>query len=202
MHGRHDSPPTTDQPLADIESDVMSTRHAVWHVAMNSLLLVLLGLVIQLWPASLGGRTTIVFVSGTSMQPTLTSEDVVVAREHAVYAVGDLVVFRVPEGEASGQYIIHRIVGGSETTGWVTRGDNRTAVDPWFLSDRDLVGRAERKAAIGPALRTAFRWVLEPVVWSIAGAVVTYVVALRYLRERDAVAREAQSSRNSKDSTA
>ena len=129
--------------------------------------------------------------------------DVVIAREYERYAVGDLVVFRVPDGEARGRYIIHRIVGGSSATGWVTRGDNRTTVDPWFLSNGDLVGRAERKAAIGPELKWFFRWMLAPVVWAIGASIVVYVVALRYLREREmARARDSQSSRNSTDSTA
>ncbi|MFZ9628210.1 MAG: signal peptidase I [Ilumatobacteraceae bacterium] len=212
MHGRHDTTMTVDHtepgdPAGVDEPTVpdapMSARHALWHFVMSSVLILLLGAIVTLWPASLGGRTTIVFVSGTSMSPTLTQRDVVIAREHARYAVGDLVVFRVPEGEAAGEHVIHRIIGGSSSTGWVTQGDNRTSVDPWFISDDDVVGLAERKAAVGPALRTVFRWFVTPLVWSIAGAVFAYVVVLRYLRERDAaLARETQSTRNSSDSTA
>ena len=197
MHGPRRPPLTASdaQEIAPIDDDEASRLRTVLRFVVSACIVMLLGVVVYLWPASLGGRATIVFVTGSSMAPTLTSDDVVLAREHATYSVGDLVVFKVPEGDAAGKFIIHRIVGGSSSTGWVTRGDNRTTVDPWFLSDGDLVGRAERKAAVGPALRTTFRWVLAPLVWSMAAAIVAYVVMLRYLRERDASReRDSQSS--------
>lgn len=161
-------------------------RHPVLRQLATALLLVVIAAVIYAWPASFGGRSTIVFVSGTSMLPTLTSDDVVFAREHTNYSVGDLVVFRIPDGSigaevgaAGDDYVIHRIVGGSEATGWVTKGDNRNSLDPWFLGEDDIVGRAERKAAIGPAALTAVRLVLTPLVWAAVAAVVVFAVAFR-----------------------
>lgn len=160
----------------------------------SAALLLVIALVIYAWPASFGGRSTIVFVSGTSMLPTLSTDDVVFAREQAHYAVGDLVVFRIPDdtigaevGAARGAFVIHRIVGGSESTGWVTRGDNRNSVDPWFLSEDDIVGRAERKASIGPEALTAVRLMLTPLVWAIVAALLVFAVALRRLGADDDV---------------
>ncbi|MFM7044998.1 MAG: S26 family signal peptidase [Ilumatobacteraceae bacterium] len=161
-------------------------QHPVIRQLATALLLLVIAAVIYAWPASFGGRSTIVFVSGTSMLPTLTSDDVVFAREHANYAVGDLVVFRIPDGTigaevgaAGDAYVIHRIVGGSESTGWVTKGDNRNSVDPWFLGEDDIVGLAERKASIGPAALTVVRLMLTPLVWAAVAALVVFAVAFR-----------------------
>lgn len=173
-------------------------QHPVLQGLGSAALLLVIALVIYAWPASFGGRSTIVFVSGTSMLPTLSTDDVVFAREQTRYAVGDLVVFRIPDGAigaevgaADGAFVIHRIVGGSESTGWVTRGDNRNSVDPWFLGEDDIVGRAERKASIGPEALTAVRLMLTPFVWAVVAAVLVFAVAWRRLSEDDADAEGA-----------
>jgi signal peptidase len=78
------------------------------------------------------------------MEPTLRTGDVVVAFERESYAVGDVVVYRVPAGEpAAGDRVIHRIVGGSGVEGYVMRGDNKDGIDPWRPTTGDVVGQAE-----------------------------------------------------------
>ncbi len=84
-----------------------------------------------------------VVVAGPSMQPTMQSGDIVVAVRRASYARGDVVAFRIPAGEpGAGKIVIHRIVGGDGTSGYVMRGDNREGVDAWHPRHRDVVGEA------------------------------------------------------------
>ena len=98
-----------------------------------------------LGPSVIGGPASYVFVSGISMEPTLHTGDLVIARRADVYAVGDIVAFRLPEGaeiDAAGALVIHRIVGGSAADGYVVRGDNRMGDDPWRPMPEDIAGRA------------------------------------------------------------
>src|SRR6056297_4042161 len=52
----------------------------------------------------------------------------------------DLVVFAVPEGEAEGMLVIHRVLGVDDDGFFVTQGDNRDTPDQWKLTDDDIVG--------------------------------------------------------------
>ncbi|HEY5629848.1 MAG TPA: hypothetical protein VIR16_10085, partial [Candidatus Limnocylindrales bacterium] len=61
----------------------------------------------------------------------------------AAYGAGDLVVFRVPDGQpGAGASIVHRIVSGNGTSGFVTKGDNNPSVDPWHPRASDVIGRS------------------------------------------------------------
>lgn len=165
-------------------------RSAAWgralraavRVVRTTVLVIAVPLVVYLWPSSLGGRSTIVFVSGESMLPTISTDDVVVARSADDYAIGDVVVIEIPEGEpGAGERIIHRLVGGSSTTGWFTQGDNRDYPDQWMLTRQDIVGRARVIAPFGDEARLLFRMMLWPVVWGVAAAVGVFRLAWRRL---------------------
>ncbi len=86
-------------------------------------------------PASLGGATSYVIVSGRSMEPTLRSGDLAIVREQASYDVGDLIAFRAEGGE-----VIHRIVGGNANDGFVVQGDNNPSPDLWRPKPDEIVG--------------------------------------------------------------
>jgi signal peptidase I len=104
-------------------------------------LLLVLGLVPVFWPATLGGQVSYVMVSGTSMEPGLHDGDLVAMRSKATYEVGETIAYRIPEGDAgAGNMVIHRIVDGDGTTGYVTQGDNRDSVDLWRPTDGDVLG--------------------------------------------------------------
>ena len=92
-------------------------------------------------PQSLGGRADWVMVSGTSMLPRLHTGDLVLVEHRSSYHVGEVVAYRIPEGQiGAGHVVIHRIVGGSGTTGWRMKGDNRTAPDLWYPTNHDVIG--------------------------------------------------------------
>jgi signal peptidase I len=99
------------------------------------------GWTVFLRPQALGGSTAVVVVSGTSMEPSLHTGDLVFVHRRPSYRVGDVIAYKVPQGEAgAGGVIIHRITGGSAATGFVARGDNRTTVDQWRPKPADVMG--------------------------------------------------------------
>ena len=94
------------------------------------------------WPQSLGGRVAYVRVDGWSMNPTLRNGDLVLVKRQTSYRLGDAVAYRIPRGEfGAGALVVHRLVGGDGTTGFVTRGDNRNINDSWHPRTQDVVGR-------------------------------------------------------------
>jgi signal peptidase len=106
-------------------------RWRAWsrHVTNLALTAVTVCFVAAAWPASFGGCSALTIVAGESMEPALSRGDLA-ATWCAQPEVGDVVVFRVPAGEpGEGRLVIHRIVDGDGTTGWVTRGDNSERVD-------------------------------------------------------------------------
>lgn len=175
--------PTTDEHAPHSMRRVLRPAMRVIRVSM---LVISVPLLIYLWPSSLGGRSTIVFVSGESMLPTISTDDLVVARSADSYAIGDVVVVEIPEGEpGAGERIIHRLVGGSSTAGWFTQGDNRDYPDQWMLSDADIVGRAAVIAPFGDETRLLFTLMLWPVTWSMVCAIGVFRLAWHRLGTGD-----------------
>jgi signal peptidase len=94
------------------------------------------------WPESLHGQVAYVRVDGHSMDPTYHLGDLAVVRRQPSYRVGDPVAYKIPKGEfGAGAMVIHRLVGGDGASGYVTKGDNRTIVDPWHPRTQDILGR-------------------------------------------------------------
>ena len=85
-------------------------------------------------PTSLGGPAGYVLVSGTSMEPTYHTGDLVITQRQGTYERGDIVEFRVKNA-----LVIHRIVGGDAVNGFIVRGDNN-GVDDGFRPTIERVG--------------------------------------------------------------
>lgn len=92
-------------------------------------------------PTQWGGQTTVVAVNGISMQPTFYTGDLVIARKASAYQVGEIIVYKVDLGNGQTGNIVHRIVGGNSTQGWITRGDNRTTTDQFHPRNDEVLGR-------------------------------------------------------------
>lgn len=77
--------------------------------------------------------------TGPSMNPTLRAGDglCVIPYGDKKIRIGDVVVFRHPEGQDN---IVHRVVSVN-SRGVRTRGDNNTDIDPWVLRPEDIIGR-------------------------------------------------------------
>lgn len=97
--------------------------------------------IIMLWlmflaPAALGGPVSLIWVSGSSMEPTMETGDLAVLYRRDAYAVDDIVAFVIPEGGN----VIHR-VAREGPSGYEFRGDNRDRDDPWVLDAHAILGR-------------------------------------------------------------
>jgi len=131
------------------------------------------------WPVKLGGSSGYTVVSGKSMEPTYHTDDIVITRKHEHPAVGDVIVYRVPEGEpGAGRQVIHRIVEVTADGRFVTQGDNNPSIDPWRPGSDDLIGTA---VVLAPQGARVFGWVTSPIAIGIAGA----TAFLWVLRPRD-----------------
>jgi signal peptidase I len=84
----------------------------------------------------MGGPLSLIWVSGISMEPTLSTGDLAVLYQQDHYSVGDVVAFEIPEGGT----VIHRVIR-ADTDGYQFRGDNRDHDDPWTLDETWIRGR-------------------------------------------------------------
>lgn len=144
-------------------------------------------------PTALGGSTQYVIVSGTSMEPTLYEGDLVVVRERARYEVGDVIAVRVPEGAAGpADVVIHRIVAGNETDGYITQGDNRRAHDEWRAMPDDILGTRLVRV---PKLGALLSWLAQPFVLGFAiGAAAASLVWAYWTQARAAATTTAPAA--------
>lgn len=148
--------------------------------------LVLVALIAVLgWPKSVGGQTSYSIVSGHSMNPTYHTGDLVILRAQSTYRVGQIVVYKIPAGEpAAGMFVVHRIIGGGNVTGFVTKGDNNPSVDIWTPHNIDIQGAA---VALVPQAGWVLRQGRDPLVYAFLGGL--YMVRLLWpKRERAYVA--------------
>lgn len=111
--------------------------------------------IVVLRPPVLGGDAGYVIVVGESMEPTMYADDLVIVRQRARYQPGDVIAYRIPEGQdGAGTMVIHRVIGGSAAEGYVTQGDNRDTVDLWRPRPADVVGKTRfRVPGVGIPLR-------------------------------------------------
>lgn len=136
--------------------------------------------VVLLRPTALGGSTTYVVVAGDSMLPNYRPGDLIVAQPTAASAVGSVVVYRIPAGEpGAGRLIIHRIVAYDTATGYTTRGDHNSYIDPWHPTPADVVGAP---AMVLPGVGTAIGFARQPIVAGMLAALLT--IAWLFSRRR------------------
>ena len=127
-------------------------------------------------PQSLGGPAGYVLVSGHSMNPLYHTGDMILVRRHSSYTVGDIIAYRVPRGDAmAGAQVIHRIVGGNATHGFVVQGDNRTAPDVWRPKPGDIVGSASLQI---PHAVVALQFLRSPLLLGLFAASFVFVFLL------------------------
>jgi signal peptidase len=118
-------------------------------------------------PESLGGQASYVIVAGRSMEPTLQMHDLAIVRKRDSYGVGDVIAFRADGGE-----VIHRIVGGDASGGFVVRGDNNESPDLWRPRPPDIKGAMWWRV---PGAGHALEFLLQPVNLAIVvGSLATF----------------------------
>lgn len=110
------------------------------------------------------GPVQLVVVSGESMEPGMSTGDLAVLYRRDSYAAGDVVAYRSGRIDGvrggRGPVVIHRITGGNGADGFVLRGDNTSADDPWRPTRADIVGERVFSA---PAVGSVVNWLSQPV---------------------------------------
>lgn len=149
-----------------------------WHNAGTLVVLLLMaGWFFTARPAFLGGPASYITISGVSMEPTLSSGDLVIVREQDSYEAGDIIAFRIPAGEAgAGLNVVHRIVGGSGDVGYDTQGDNRGSLDPWHPKNEDVIGKRWVDVPFSGRVLTTLR---DPLLVGILAGVLAGAAAFR-----------------------
>lgn len=103
----------------------------------------LAGLCALVWPQTFGGAAAYIGVDGQSMDGTYVTGDLIAVRKQESYAVGDVITYKIPEGDfGAGAHVIHRITGGDGEAGFTTQGDNKPLPDPWHPRTDDVVGKS------------------------------------------------------------
>jgi signal peptidase len=150
-------------------------RRVLEVLAVVAVAAVAIGWFVFLRPQVLGGPAAYILVSGQSMEPTIHAGSLVVAQRQETYQVGEVVAYRIPDGEpASGLNVIHRIVGGSADIGFVMQGDNAHGSDIWRPKPADIVGRSE---VVVPGAVSVLLVARSPIVAaSVAAALAVYFV--------------------------
>jgi len=163
----------------------LARPRSIVHRIVNALGFVLAIAAVAFWalflrPASLGGPASYVLVSGKSMLPLYHTGDLVLVEKQSSYHVGDVIAYHVPKGDPmAGAQVIHRIIGGNATTGFIVKGDNRTAPDVWHPQLKDVVGA---KALRIPDGAIALRYLRSPLLLGLLAA--SFVFVTIFTRER------------------
>jgi signal peptidase len=158
-------------------------RHAGGARDLSVLLVLVLAWWFTLRPTTLGGPASYVAIRGDSMQPVYEPGDLVVLAAASEYSVGDVVAYRVPDGEVGeGRLVVHRIVGGEPATGYIVQGDNNQAPDPWRPGAADIAGTSWVRL---PGVGRAIALIHQPAVaGALAVAVLVAALSLRSTRGR------------------
>jgi signal peptidase len=154
-----------------------SALKRTWSIASMVLLLALCVFwAMFLRPQSLGGPAGYVLVSGHSMNPLYHTGDMILVEHHSSYRVGDIIAYHVPKGDPmAGDQVIHRIVGGNATHGFIVQGDNRTAPDVWRPKNTDIVGSAAFQI---PQAVVLLQFMRSPVLLGLLAASFVFVFLL------------------------
>ncbi len=136
------------------------TRRRLTDAASWCELIVAAAVLWMLWPAWLGGGTSLIVVSGVSMEPTYHDGDVLIV--HDMHAEpGDVIAFRVPGREGQ---IVHRVVERRSDGRLLVQGDNRETPDLPLPSDADVIGVAVVQIPFGKQL---LRLATDPLVLGV-----------------------------------
>jgi signal peptidase len=136
-------------------------------------------------PVLWGEPSRIIIVSGESMEPTFHTGDLIVVWPRGGYDTGDVAPYRVPEGEpGEGGLVIHRVVGGDGTDGYVMQGDNNPTPDIWMPTDDDVIGR---QVLAVPKVGEVLAWIRQPgVLAAVAAGLVTMLILWPTSKDRTA----------------
>ena len=136
-------------------------------------------------PSQIGGPVTYAVVHGHSMEPALHDGDLVVAVRQDGYAVGDTVLY-----DKFGGLVIHELVAGNPTEGWVSRGINNSWDDAWRVLPADIEGTYLFSSS---TLGSALGWLVDHPQAVALAAVLVFVLLSLPLPHRRTLTPQARS---------
>lgn len=119
-------------------------------------------------PAAIGGRTSYVVTSGTSMLPHFHADGLVMTRAQPAYHVGDIVAYRNAQLHA---VVMHRIVAVAGNR-FVMKGDNNNFRDSYHPTRADIVGE---EWVYLPGAGRDLRLVRTPLVFAVIVAALGFI---------------------------
>jgi len=128
-------------------------------------------------PRALGGPTSILAVSGNSMEPRIEAGDLILVRAGGPYHVGQIVAYHNIPASAT---FLHRIVA-LRGTGFAMKGDHNGWIDPGTAQPEQVVGRLWIRI---PGAGWAFRWVATPLHGALLAAAAAFLIGWRDTRRR------------------
>jgi signal peptidase I len=141
-------------------------------------------------PGQIGGRTSYVTTTGTSMEPLLHAGDLVIVRSTGDYEVGDVVAYRNAQ---LGQVVLHRIVD-IEGARYVFQGDHNDWVDDYEPTADEVIGEMSVRM---PGMGSRLEVVRSPIGMAAVAGATTFGVLGRRRRSRRERARERKGARDS-----
>jgi signal peptidase I len=132
-------------------------------------------------PTQIGGQTSYVTTSGTSMAPRFHSGDLAVVRPAGSYKVGQIVAYR---STMLRTVVLHRIVA-MQGDRYVLKGDNNDFVDPSHPTRDQVVGKLAVRVAHGGRV---LHWLHTPFMAALLTggmALVLFMGAKQQRRRRD-----------------
>lgn len=133
------------------------------------------GLIVAL-AVGLGMGSRLIIVSGSSMEPTMHTGDLILVWPDTDYDLGSVVTYHVPAGTpGEGTIVVHRVIG-FEGELLVTQGDNNAEIDPWKPAPGDVIGR--RRVLI-PGVGKVIALLVQPAILAslVAGISTAWIVA-------------------------
>jgi signal peptidase I len=118
-------------------------------------------------PKPLGGPVSYIVTDGSSMEPSLHDNDLVIVREASSYSKGDVVAY---ESESLGRTILHRVIR-VDAGRYVFKGDNNNFIDQDRPREADILGK---QWYVIPGGGEVIDWIGNP----IAATALAFVVAL------------------------
>src|SRR4051794_19790837 len=139
-------------------------------------------------PKSLGGPTSILAVSGNSMEPRINAGDLIVVRAGGPYRVGQIVAYHNIPASAT---FLHRIVA-MRGTGFAMKGDHNGWIDPGTAQPDQVVGRLWIRI---PGAGSAFKWVANPLHGALLAAAAAFLIGWREAVRRRRRRRSGEAAR-------
>ena len=123
-------------------------------------------------PVQLGGNVSYVIINGESMEPEIYQGDLVVARQHTKYEIGQSVVYTHPMFG----YVFHRIVD-KEIDGFILKGDNNDWLDTYHPTKDEIEGTYW---FVIPKAGSIIRFLRLPVNFVLFSFVMVFIIGILF----------------------